>query len=277
MSKRSTRVLADGFKFLEGPRWRNGELWMAEIGAGEVVAITAEGKRRSIVTVPGTPSGIGFLPDGTPLVVSVRERRLMRIKGDQLEQHADLSKMSPFLNDMVVDRQGRAYVGNFGFDVLKGEASKPGSVILVQPDGKASEVARDLNGPNGSVVTSDGHLVVAESFAGRLTSFPMKADGSLGEATKIPLDGSPDGICLDTEGGIWVSLFDKNRFDRVLNGKVVDTVETPGRHAIACQLGGADGRTLFCLTYSGALEDMGKAPTAQVEVTTVDAPAAGSP
>src|SRR5260221_1623278 len=152
---KSTRVLADGFKFLEGPRWRDGELWMAEIGAGEVVAITAEGKRRSIVTVPGTPSGIGFLPDGTPLVVSVRERRLMRIKGDKLEQHADLSRMSPFLNDMVVDRQGRAYVGNFGFDVLKGEASKPGSVILVQPDGKASEVARDLNGPNGSVVTSD--------------------------------------------------------------------------------------------------------------------------
>ena len=277
MSKRSTRVLADGFKFLEGPRWRDGELWMAEIGAGEVVAITAEGKQRSIVTVPGTPSGIGFLPDGTPLVVSVRERRLMRIKGSSLEQHADLSKMSPFLNDMVVDRQGRAYVGNFGFDVLKGEASKPGSVILVQADGKASEVARDLSGPNGSVVTSDGHLVVAESFAGRLSSFSIKPDGSLGEATKIPLDGSPDGICLDTEGGIWVSLFDKNRFVRVLNGKVVDTVETPDRHAIACQLGGADGKTLFCLTYSGALEDMGKAPTAQVEVTMVDAPAAGSP
>ena len=103
VTKRDTRVLADGFKFLEGPRWHNGELWMAEIGTGDVVAITAEGKRRTVVSVPGTPSGLGFLPDGTPLVVSIRERRLMRIKGNKLEQHADLSRMSPFLNDMVVD------------------------------------------------------------------------------------------------------------------------------------------------------------------------------
>ncbi|HUA36250.1 MAG TPA: SMP-30/gluconolactonase/LRE family protein [Candidatus Binataceae bacterium] len=277
MNKRITTTLASGFLFLEGPRWHGGELWMAEIGAGDVVAITADGQRRTIAKVPGTPSGIGFLPDGTPLVVSVRDRKLMRIKGNTLEVHADLSAVSPFLNDMVVDRQGRAYVGNFGFDVLKGEPAKPGSEVLVHPDGRVAVVAKDLNGPNGAVVTSDGRLVVAESFGGRLSSFPIKQDGSLGEATKIPLEGSPDGICLDAGAGIWVALFDKNRFDRVLDGKVVETVETPGRHAIACQLGGADGRTLFCLTYEGALEDIGKAPSAQVETTTVDAPAAGSP
>jgi sugar lactone lactonase YvrE len=269
-------VLAGDFQFFEGPRWHNGELWMAEIGAGDVVAITGEGKRRTVIKVPGTPSGIGFLPDGTPLIVSVGERRLMRIRGGALEVHADLSDLSPVLNDMVVDRHGRAYVGNFGYDVLKGEKAKPGSVILVQPDGRVSEVAKDMNGPNGSVVTSDGCLVVAESFAGRLSSFPVKSDGSLGEATKVPLDGSPNGICLDIAGGIWVSLFDRDRFVRVLNGKVVDTVETPGRHAIACQLGGADGRTLFCLTYKGELEDVGKAFSSQVEITRV-APAAGSP
>ncbi len=278
MSKRyTTRILADGFLFLEGPRWHDGELWMAEIGAGDVVAITMDGKRRTIAQIPGTPSGIGFLPDGTPLVVSVRDRKLMRIKKSTLEVHADLSDVSPFLNDMVVDRQGRAYVGNFGFDVLKGEPAKPGSEVLVYPDGRVIVVAKDLKGPNGAVVTSEGRLVVAESFGGRLSSFPIKQDGSLGESTAIPLEGSPDGICLDAEGGIWVALFDKNRFDRVLNDQVVATVETPGRHSIACQLGGADGRTLFCLTYEGALEDMGKAPSAQVEITTVDAPAAGSP
>ena len=278
MSKQhTTRTLASGFLFLEGPRWHDGELWMAEIGGAEVVALTADGKRRTIVKVPNTPSGIGFLPDGTPLVVSVRDRKLLRIKGGALEVHADLSDKSPFLNDMVVDKQGRAYVGNFGFDVLKGEPAKPGSVILVHPDGRVAVVAEDLKGPNGSVVTTDGRLVIAESFGGRLSSFSIKQDGTLGESTAIPLDGSPDGICLDTEGGIWVALFDKDRFVRVLNGNVVETVETAGRHAIACQLGGADGRTLFCLTYQGALEDMGKAPSAQVEVTTVEAPAAGSP
>ena len=202
----------------------------------------------------------------------------MRIKDDTLEVHADLSSLSPFLNDMVVDRQGRAYVGNFGFDVLSGEPAKPGSVVLVQSDGRTSVVAQSLKGPNGSVVTPDGHLVVAESFARRLVSFPVKADGSLGEQqTKIPLEGSLNGICLDAEGGIWVALFDKNRFDRVLDGKLVETIETPGSHAVACQLGGADGRTLFCLTYEGALENIGKALSAQVEVTTVDIPGAGSP
>jgi sugar lactone lactonase YvrE len=211
-------------------------------------------------------------------VVSVRERRLMRIKHGALEEHADLSGISPFLNDMVVDRQGRAYVGNFGFDVLSGEPANPGSIILVQPDGRVSVVAEGLNGPNGSVVTADGRLVVAESFGGRLLSFQVNPDGSLGkQPIPIPLEGSPDGICLDTEGGIWTALFDKSRFDRVLSGKVVETIETLGRHAIACQLGGSDGRTLFCLTYEGALEDIGKARSAQVEITAVDIPGAGSP
>lgn len=277
MAERKTRVLAGGFTFLEGPRWRDGELWMAEIGTGDVVTVTAEGARRNVVHVPGTASGLGFLPDGIPIVVSIRERRVMRIRGSALEEHADLSSLSPFLNDMVVDRQGRAYVGNFGFDVLSGEPAKPGSVVLVQPNGRVSVVAQGLKGPNGSVVTADGCLVVAESFAGRLSSFPINPDGSLGEPTKIALEGSPDGICLDSEGGIWVALFDKNRFDRVLNGKVVERIETASRHAIACQLGGVDGRTLFCLTYAGRLEDIGKALSAQVEVTTVDVPGAGSP
>ena len=278
MTIRTTRVLADGYRFLEGPRWRDGELWMAEIGAGDVVTLKPDGTRRTVISVPGIPSGLGFLPDGTPLVVSIRERRLMRIKGSRLELHADLSNLSPFLNDMVVDRQGRAYVGDFGFDVLSGERAKPGSIILVQPDGQASIVARGLKSPNGSMVTASGRLIVGESGANRLVSFPIKPDGTLGEMSiDAVLEGAPDGSCLDVEGAVWAALFDKNRFDRVLNGKVIETIETPGRHAVACQLGGADGRTLFCLTYKGALGDIGKAHDAQVEVATVDVAGAGSP
>src|SRR5262249_52941629 len=278
MSERNLRVLADGFKFLEGPRWRDGELWMAEIGAGEVVTISPAGKRRTVVNVPGTPSGLGFLPDGTPLVVSMRERRLMRIKGNRLEEHADLSKLSSFLNDMVVDRQGRAYVGDFGYDVLNREPSQPGSIILVQPDGRASVVGRGLKSHNGTMVTADGHLIVGESGANRLVSFPMKPDGTLGEMSILAtLEGAPDGSCLDVAGAVWAALFDKNRFVRVMNGKVIETIETPGRHAVACQLGGSDGLTLFCLTYKGALHDIGKAFEAQVEIADVDVAGAGSP
>jgi sugar lactone lactonase YvrE len=251
---------------------------MAEVGTEEVVVLTMEGECRKIVDVPGTPCGMGFLPDGTPLVLSLRERRLWRIIGNELEEHADLSTMSPFLNDMVVDHEGRAYVGDTGYDVLTDKNAKPGTIILVQPDGRASVVAEGLHSPNGCVITGDGRLVMAESLANRLASYPINPDGTLGDRpTLIELDGIPDGICLDAEGGIWVALFDKDRFDRVLDGKVVDTVETPGRRAIACQLGGPDGRTLFCLTYEGQHEDIGKTRTTRVETTVVDVQTGGSP
>jgi sugar lactone lactonase YvrE len=135
-------------------------------------------------------------------VVSIRERRLMRTNGNKLAEHADLGKLSPFLNDMVVDRQGRAYVEDFGYDVLEGEPAKPGSIILVHPDGRASVVARDLKSPNGSMVTPDGRLIVGESSANRLVSFPIKPDGTLREmGIHAVLEGAPDGTCLEAEGG----------------------------------------------------------------------------
>jgi len=156
----------------------------------------------------------------------------MRIHGDKLEQHADLSKLSPFLNDMVVDRQGRAYVGDFGYDVLSGEKAKLGPVILVatrrttsgrRARSQFAQMAR------WSPPTAGWWWRRVTRNAWRV---PDQADGSLDEtAIHTALEGSPDGICLDAEGAIWVALFDKDRFDRVLNGKVVETIETPGRHA----------------------------------------------
>lgn len=279
MPDREIQRWADGFGFLEAPRWHDGALWVAEVDTGTVLAIAAAEERRSVAEIPGAPCGMGFLPDGTPLVLSLQERKLFRIGGEnRLELHADLSALSPFLNDMVVDRQGRAYVGDFGFNLFKQEPVNDGSILLVQPDGSASVVARGLRGPNGCCITQDGHLVIAESLANRLSCFPIHADGTLGgNPAVVGLEDMPDGLCLDAEGAIWVAMFHKDRFDRVLDGKVVESIETPGRRAVACQLGGPDGHTLFCLTFEGKEEDIGKTRAGKIEIATVDVGAGGSP
>ena len=278
MSDQTTKLLADGFHFLEGPRWRDGWLWMSDIGAGAVVRMRPDGLSERVIDVPGVPSGLGFLPDGTPIVVSVNGRSLHRMVGDRLEPHADLSALvdSP-INDMVVDGRGRAYVGCMGYEFFQGAPSKPGSILMVELDGAARVVAEDLSFPNGMVITSEGRLAVGESFASRLTSFAIDEDGSLGDRrVELDLGGTPDGICLDVEDGIWIALLEQG-VARVKDGRIVDRVATRGARAIACQLGGDDGRTLFCLTFRGAVADIGKVPGASVETARVETPGAGSP
>jgi sugar lactone lactonase YvrE len=278
MPDRRTELLADGFHFLEGPRWRDGALWMSDIGAGAVLRLWPDGRHERVIDVPSTPSGLGFLPDGAPLVVSVNGRSLLRIVGDRLEPYADFSPLvSSPVNDMVVDARGRAYVGCMGYDFFQGAPAQPGSILLAEPGGAARGVAEDLSFPNGMVITSEGRLVVGESFASRLTSFAITEDGSLGDRrVELDLGGTPDGICLDLEDGIWVALLEQG-FVRVKGGRIVDRVATLGARAIACQLGGDDGRTLFCLTFNGGVGEIGRVPGAAVETARVDVPGAGSP
>jgi len=279
MSDQTTKLLADGFHFLEGPRWRDGWLWMSDIGAGAVVRMRPDGLSERVIDVPGVPSGLGFLPDGTPIVVSVNGRSLHRMVGDRLEPHADLSALvdSP-INDMVVDGRGRAYVGCMGYEFFQGAPSKPGSILMVELDGAARVVAEDLSFPNGMVITSEGRLAVGESFASRLTSFAIAEDGTLSDRrVELNLGGTPDGICLDAEGGIWIALLEQG-VARVKDGRIVDRIAmTGGARAIACQLGGDDGRTLFCLSFKGAVADIGKVPGASVETAQVAIAGAGSP
>ena len=279
MKIHSTDILAEGFNFLEGPRWRDGELWMAEFGANNVIAVNADGVRRVIAHLPEMPSGIGFLPNGTPLIVSMLDRRLMKIVDGAVKEHADLSELSPMLNDMVVDSKGRAYIGNVGYNLFDGvQPNTPGSVIMVQPDGAAAVVADGLMCPNGLAITGDGQLVVAESAGNRLSFYPIRQDGTLGEQSGVwDVGGLPDGICVDVENGVWVSLAFNNSFDRVLDGKVVERVEIAQGLAVACQLGGEDGKTLFCLTFNGEQQEIGKKVAARLETVRVDVAGAGSP
>lgn len=283
MKTLTTSMLSDNFNFLEGPRWRDNKLWLSDMQAGIVYTLTENGQREEVIRVPAKPSGLGFMPDGSLLIVSMEDEKLMRLKDGAMTVHADLS---PFVtghpNDMVMDSHGRAYVGNFGYDLLGGAEPKDANIVLVEQDGSARIVANDLVFPNGAVITPDGGtFVVAETFANKLTAFDIENDGSLsGRRTygEIP-DAGPDGICLDVDGGIWLSGFLAGAFYRMEDGgKITHEVKVPGKRAVACQLGGADGKTLFCLTFAGEMDQIAPGNMfAAVETVTVDSAAAGSP
>lgn len=282
MNQHTPKLLADGFVFLEGPRWHQGRLWVSDMWGFKAYAVGTDGSRELLFDLPERPSGLGFLPDGTPLVVSMANRKLLKLVGGKLELHADLNSLvKADVNDMVVDAQGRAYVGNFGYDLLGGEAARPAELVRVDPDGSARQVADGLNFPNGAVII-DGHtLVVAETFGNVLTAFDLAADGTLSNRRTWAALGerTPDGICLDQGGGIWVASFMTGEFIRVTEGgTVTDIVPVPGKAAVACQLGGADGKTLFCLTYAGTIEDLHqRKAAAAIETVQVAVAAAGSP
>ena len=282
MKELGTEVFAEGFVFLEGPRWRSGRLWVSDMHDHRVYRLQEDGSREVVVEVPGKPSGLGFLPDGTPLIVSMHDRRLMRLVDGKLVEHADLSTRCRYeINDMVVDARGNAYVGNIGFDLLAGEKFKPTNLVLVTAAGEVREVADELHVPNGPVITRDGkRLVIAESWAKRLTAFDIEADGSLANRrTFAELDVSPDGICLDAEGAIWVAGFNSDRFVHVREGgEITHCVRVEDRYPVACTLGGADGRTLYCLTFKGTIKELGRIRDAsRIETARVEVAAGGSP
>ncbi len=277
------KVLAEGIVFGEGPRWHQGKLWFSDMHGHRVMTLDLAGKLETIVEVPGRPSGLGFLPDGRLLVVSREDRRLLRLDAEGLRTHADLGALvTGDPNDMVVDPDGCAFIGNFGFDLLAGGEPKPACLVRVTPDGQARVVAEGLSFPNGTVITPDRKtLIVAESFGNCLTAFNLRPDGSLsGRRFFAHLgDRTPDGICLDAEGAVWASCFGQDEFIRVYEGGDLGArVAVPGRRAVACMLGGEDRKTLFLLTAETTIEDLGQGKSkARVETVRVDVPGAGYP
>jgi sugar lactone lactonase YvrE len=283
VTKLEAAVFADDFVFLEGPRWRGGALWVSDMWGYKVHRITEDGTVVDVVEVPDRPSGLGFMPNGDPLIVSMADRSVYRYVGGTLELHAALGDtVRADINDMVVDPEGRAYVGNFGYDLFNDAEPEDAEIVLIEPDGSHRVVASELMFPNGMVLTDGGAtLVVAETFGQRLTAYERDADGGLVNRRVFAELGemTPDGICLDVEGGIWVSSYMTGDFVRVLDGgEITDQFKVGERAAVACQLGGEDGRTLFCMTYSGQLEDVNSgARLARIDTVTVDIPGAGSP
>ncbi|WP_326551613.1 SMP-30/gluconolactonase/LRE family protein [Micromonospora sp. NBC_01813] len=258
-------TVAEGFNFLEAPRWRDGRLWFSDFYGHLVRSMRADGSDlREEAHVPGQPSGLGWLPDGRLLVVSMRDRAVLRREPDgTLSVHADLADHATgHANDMSVDRHGRAYVGNFGFDLMAGEPLRPAALHRVDPDGRVTQVADDLWFPNGSVLTDDGTLLVVETFGNRVTAFTVTDDGDLVdrrvwaefgplpadravEAALAQLQVAGDGACLDAAGGLWIADAIGDRLVRVVEGGRITDEITPGGSVYACALGGAAGTTLF--------------------------------
>lgn len=275
-----TSVLLDGLMFGEGPRWHDGKLWFSDMHAHRVMTVNLDGKTETVAEVPGQPSGLGWLPDGRLLVVSMIDRRLLRLDPDGLTEVADLRELASYhCNDMVVDRQGRAYIGNFGFDFTTQQPFAPAEIILVTPDGNARVVADEMAFPNGSVITPDEHtLIVGETYGARLTAFDIEPDGSLtGRRLWAQLERAvPDGICLDTDGAIWVASPVSAEVLRVRQGGEVTHRIKVSTQAYACMLGGPERRTLFVLTAETTNPDEARAKkSGRVEIVEVDIPGAG--
>jgi sugar lactone lactonase YvrE len=292
--KTQAELLADGFRFAEGPRWHDGRLWLSDQHDHVVKTVAMDGTVETVVEVPHQPSGLGWLPDGRLLVVSMTDRKVLRLEPEGLVEHADLSPLAAFYcNDMVVDALGRAYVGNFGFDIdellvtqgLPALFAEPGpptaTLVRVDPDGSIHRAADGMRFPNGSVITPDGRtLIVAETVGRRLSAFDIADDGTLSNR-RIWADLGPrlpDGICLDAQGRVWVA--DPTSPECVLvaeGGEVVAVVEA-AQLCFACMLGGPDGRDLFVLTAATSIRDITLTQRAsQVMVATVDVPHAGWP
>ena len=276
------KTLLGDLTFAEAPRWRDGRLWFSDFYAHEVIAVDLEGKRETIVTVPEQPSGLGWTPDGTLLIVSMRDQKLLRLEGADLVEHADLSAHANYwCNDMVVDAQGGAYVGNFGFNRHAGEEPRATTLVRVSPDGTASVAAEGLWFPNGTVITPDGKtLIIGETRGNRLTVFDIAGDGTLsGRRIFAETEAMyPDGICLDAEGAVWVADPRNKELVRFRDGgDVAERITLGDRGAYACMLGGADRRTLFVCTNIDSGPEIAEGRTGKIEITRVDVPGVGLP
>jgi sugar lactone lactonase YvrE len=290
-------VVLDKLSYLEGPRWHDGRVWVSDFYTHQVLSALPDGSDPRVeAEVPTQPSGLGWLPDGRLLIVSMRDHRLLRREASgELVVHADLSEFcTGHLNDMVVDSAGRAYVGNFGFDLMAGDDMRTAALVRVDPDGTATQVADDLYFPNGAAIIRNGSigsdLVVAETLGNRISAFALGADGSVGERRDWATFGDPpadrafgevlaalvvgaDGICADAEGAVWAADALGNRAVRIVGGEIVQTVDA-GTGVFAVTLGGDDGHTLFlCTAPSFAEHERRDTRDAVLLATRVEVPA----
>jgi sugar lactone lactonase YvrE len=279
-------VLIDGLQFPEGPRWRNGELWFADMFGQRFYRYRLAADRKPSVVAEiadDWPSGSGFLPDGTPLLTLRRARSIVKVAEGRLIPHLTMgAHPSATLNDLVVGPSGQAYVGNI---TREGTRDERDSIFLVDVDGKARVATYDVRCPNGMVIPPGGdELIVAETRHHTVVSFRINADGSLTRDRVISetIPGRPDGICGDVEGAVWVGCVQASEFVRVKpSGEITSRITVGKRLALACVLGGENRTTLFMMTAATTIKDVienhARDSRGYIEVAEVAVPGAGVP
>ena len=276
--------LVSGLGFGEAPRWHEDALWISDIARREVLRIdTASGAVQRILSTPGEPSGLGWLPDGSLLVVQMEEHEVLRWHRGNLSLYSRTGAVSRSrLNDMVVDRNGRAWVSNMGFD-YESEPRQSTNLVGLEPDGRALAAATELWCPNGMAINpANTLLVVGQSASREILSFRIASNGELCDRAVFgthPKGGCSDGLCMDAAGALWIASPTTHEFLRMEpGGNITDRVATGERHAIACVLGGPERRTLFCLTAATLSIRAARLSTdGRVESVRVAVPGAGTP
>jgi sugar lactone lactonase YvrE len=288
MSDHTPTPLLDGLRFPESARWHDDRLWFCHWLASEIVAVDPNAATARVVATSPVPIPfcIDWLPDGRMLVTTGAERSVLATAPDgTLEPYADLAGVvaTGAVNEIVVDRRGNAFVNGSGYDMMAGEAPRPGGIVCIAPDRTVRDVADDIHFGNGMAITTDGAtLIVAESHAARLSAFSIAEDGSLGERrvwADLGDGAAPDGICLDADGAVWYADVPNKRCVRVAEGGVVLDTVTADRGCFSCTLGGADGRTLFIAAaeWAGGAGMRSPEPTGRILTVRAPRPTAAPP
>lgn len=277
------KIALDGGRYFESPRWHAGRLWFVDCLARTLLSLGPTGDCEQHAVVPDdTPCGLGILPNGDVIVLTMFKKRLLRYADGQLSLYADLSQIAAgTIDDMIIDSVGRCYVGDLGFDLPPpADRGAVGRIILVSPEGEIRVVADGLRFPNGIAVSADqSRLVVAEMDGEGVADYQMEEDGSLTFGRRFGRIKDPDGICLDRDHATWVASFTEDAFIRIdREGRELQRIAVPGRRAIACALGGADRRTLFCLSAATSHEEMRRGKSsARIDILDVEVAGAGYP
>src|SRR4029079_16124505 len=277
------RCVLDGGRYFEGPRWHAGRLWFVDCMERTLLSLSPSGQREQHATFDDdTPCGTRILPDGRLVVLTMYRKRLMTYADGRLSLYADLSGIAAgTIDDMIIDGLGRAYVGDLGFDMPPPpDRGAPGRILLVLPDGAARVVAEGLRFPNGIAVSSDHRrLVVAGLVRVCLVDYDIERDGGWKFRRRFGSMKSPDGICLDQQGAVWVAAFEEDAFIRLdRSGRELQRIEVPGRRALACTLGGAERKTLFCLSAATSYEELRqRKSSSRIDVVDVEVAGAGYP
>jgi sugar lactone lactonase YvrE len=282
MTSAKPNTIHDGGRYFEGPRWHEGRLWFVDCWARTLLSLAPSGACEQHAKFDDTPCGLGILPDGRLIVLTMSRKHLLAYSNGELSLYADLSDIATgTIDDMIIDGLGRAYVGDLGFDLPPPpDRGAVGRIILVMPDGARRVVAEGLRFPNGIAVSADnGRLVVAEMDGACLADYDIAADGGIKLRGRFGSMKSPDGICLDADGAVWVAAFEEDAFIRLdRDGRELQRIEMPGRRALACVLGGPERRTLFCLSAATSYEELRqRKSSSRIDVVDVEIAGAGNP